>query len=60
MPAQYERIRDSLVARGENYDKAQAIAAATYNKQHPGHPMGKDEHTSSAHKDALLKMLRDR
>ena len=60
MPAEYEKIRDSLVARGENYDKAQAIAAATYNKRHPGHPMSSksEGNRSSAHKDALLKMLK--
>lgn len=39
MPKQYEHIRDSYVAKGMDYDKAQAIAAATYNKQHPGKPL---------------------
>lgn len=39
MPRQYEHIRDSYVARGMDYDKAQSIAAATYNKHHPGHPV---------------------
>lgn len=43
-PAQYERIRDGYVAKGMDYDKAQSIAAATYNKRHPGAPMtGHDE-----------------
>lgn len=39
MPRQYEHIRDSYVARGMDYDKAQSIAAATYNKHHPGNPV---------------------
>jgi len=39
MPKQYTAIRDSLVKRGYTYDEAQAIAAATYNKRHPGAPM---------------------
>jgi hypothetical protein len=32
MPKQYEEIRDSYVRKGVNYDRAQAIAAATYRK----------------------------
>lgn len=39
MPKQYERIRDSLIRRGKGTKEAKRIAAATYNKQHPGHPM---------------------
>jgi hypothetical protein len=39
MPRQYERIRDSLAAKGEDMKTAKRIAAATYNKQHPGAPM---------------------
>ncbi len=39
MPAQYVAIRDSLVKQGKSYDEAQRIAAATYNKNHPGKPM---------------------
>ena len=39
MPREYEHIRDSEVARGVDYDKAQSIAAATYNKRHPSAPM---------------------
>lgn len=39
MPKEYEAIRDSLVARGVNYDKAQSIAAGKYNERHPGHPL---------------------
>lgn len=44
MPKQYTRIRDALVKRGTPYDEAQAIAAATYNKRHPGHPMKPKKH----------------
>jgi hypothetical protein len=39
MPKQYEEIRDSYVRRGKSLKEAKSIAAATYNKQHPGHPM---------------------
>ena len=38
MPAVYEKIRDQYVKKGVPYDKAQSIAAATYNvirKKHP-------------------------
>lgn len=39
MPKIYESIRDQYVKNGVSYDKAQAIAAATYNtirRKHPG------------------------
>lgn len=39
MPKQYERIKESLLKRGYGSKEAKRIAAATYNKQHPGHPM---------------------
>ena len=39
MPKQYERIKASLLKRGTSLKKAKSIAAATYNKQHPGNPM---------------------
>lgn len=39
MPREYEAIRDSLVAEGKDYDEAQGIAAATYNKRRPDKPM---------------------
>jgi hypothetical protein len=39
MPKEYEAIRDNLVKEGKDYDEAQRIAAATYNKRHPDHPM---------------------
>lgn len=58
MPAQYERIRDSYVSRGMDYDKAQAIAAATYNKRHPGHPMSAAHPEGMSRKHALVKKLR--
>jgi hypothetical protein len=41
MPKLYEKIRDDYVKKGVPYDKAQAIAAATYNtirKKHSGMP----------------------
>lgn len=40
MPKQYEAIRDSLISRGMDEKAAKSEAAATYNKQHPGAPMG--------------------
>lgn len=40
MPKMYEAIRDSLIGQGKSKDEAQRIAAATYNKKHPGKPMG--------------------
>lgn len=40
MPEQYEKIRDSLLARGKGEKAAKAEAAATYNKHHPSHPVG--------------------
>lgn len=39
MPKQYEAIRDSLIQEGKSEKEAKRIAAATYNKRHPGHPM---------------------
>ena len=40
MPREYEAIRDALRKHGKPMDTAQRIAAATYNKRHPGNPMG--------------------
>lgn len=59
MPAEYEHIRDSYVAKGKDYDKAQAIAAATYNKRHPGHPMSgaHPEGKRKSHKQAMIEKL---
>ncbi len=42
MPKQYEEIKKSELARGASLKTAKRIAAATYNKQHPGHPMHPD------------------
>jgi len=39
MPKQYEAIRDRLMQDGKSEKEAKRIAAATYNKRHPGHPM---------------------
>jgi hypothetical protein len=39
MPAQYLAIKASLKKSGKSDKEAKRIAAATYNKQHPGHPM---------------------
>lgn len=50
MPKEYEAMRDALVAKGKDYDTAQAIAAATYNKRHPKRPM-------THNKDALLREM---
>jgi hypothetical protein len=58
MPVQYEHIRDSYAAKGMDYDKAQAIAAATYNKQHPGRPMSAAHPEGSPNKDALVRHLK--
>lgn len=38
MPAIYEKIRDQYAKKGVPYDKAQAYAAATYNKIRSTHP----------------------
>lgn len=39
MPKQYEAIRDKFAAKGMDYDKAQAHAAAIYNAKHPKAPV---------------------
>lgn len=38
MPALYEKIKRQYTAKGIDYDKAQSIAAATYNKIKKTHP----------------------
>lgn len=41
MPELYEKIKSEYVKKGVPYDKAQSIAAATYNtikKKHPSMP----------------------
>ena len=52
MPKQYEDIRDSYIKRGTPEKKAKSIAAATYNKNHPGKPMKPDKH---AHTKKMLR-----
>ena len=52
MPKQYEHMRDRYAAKGMDYDKAQSIAAATYNKQHPSRPM------SGKHPEGMKQMKR--
>lgn len=59
MPKQYEDIRDSYVKRGTDYDEAQRIAAATYNKQHPNAPMS-PAHPEGMKRAAMLKHMRVR
>ena len=39
MPKQYEEIKKSEMKRGKSRKVAERIAAATYNKQHPGHSL---------------------
>lgn len=39
MPREYEEMRDSLKKQGKSDAEAKRIAAATYNKRHPGQPM---------------------
>lgn len=39
MPAQYEKIRDSYLARGKSKPEAEKLAAMTYNSHRkPGQP----------------------
>lgn len=59
MPKQYTDIRDSYVKRGMDYDKAQAIAAATYNKRHPGAPMSPAHpEGKSSRRQAILRHMK--
>lgn len=50
MPEQYERIKESELARGAGEKDAKRIAAATYNKHHPDDPVGPhtDNHSSES------------
>lgn len=43
MPKQYEHIRDRLINQGVSAKEAKRIAAATWNKHHPSHPVGRHE-----------------
>lgn len=42
MPKQYEAIRDNYLKKHVPYDKAQELAARTYNKMNPGNPLRPD------------------
>jgi hypothetical protein len=42
MPKEYLAIERSELKRGKSKKVAKRIAAATYNKRHPGHPVTKD------------------
>jgi hypothetical protein len=52
MPAQYEHIRDSYIARGKSPKVAKKLAAMTYNAHRPkgAAPVGphSDEHKAKA------------
>ena len=55
MPASYTKMRDAI-AKGAKvdspaYNRAQSIAAAYYNKHHPGHPI------SNSRNEALKRAL---
>ena len=55
MPKQYEAIRDKLVAKGMNYDKAQGHAAAIYNARHPNAPV---TGSSEPKRDVLSELMK--
>lgn len=57
MPAQYEHIRDSYLAKGESEKEAKKLGAMTYNKLHPGHPMHPD-HKGTVKMNRGGKMVR--
>ena len=59
MPAQYTAIRDAYVKREMDYDKAQSIAAATFNKQHPKAPMsGAHPEGKQGRRQAILRHMK--
>ena len=58
MPAQYEAIRDALIASGKPTKEAKAIAAATWNKRHPSNPNPWTHET--AKREAILHRLTKR
>lgn len=39
MPKEYEHIKTSELKAGKSMKEAKRIAAATYNKHHPGHSL---------------------
>jgi hypothetical protein len=57
MPKQYEDIKNSELKSGKPLKEAERIGAATYNKQHPGNPMGPDrEPTDDSSTEAAPSM----
>jgi hypothetical protein len=48
MPDQYLAIKKSELAAGKPLKEAERIAAATWNKSHPGHPVGRKENFAAA------------
>lgn len=54
-PLQYEHIRDAYIKKGVSEKKAKSIAAATYNKAHPGHPMKPGTHGHMASGGSVKK-----
>lgn len=57
MPAKYEKIRDSYIARGKSVKEAKRLGAMTYNSQRkPGQaPVGPHSDEHKGHKLGLLK-----
>jgi hypothetical protein len=49
MPKQYLAIKRALKKKGKSDKEAKRIAAATYNKNHPGNPM------SPAHPEGIRR-----
>ncbi len=59
MPEQYLKIRDSLLESGKSEEEAKRIAAATYNKHHPGAPMGPHTHDEDEFTDFYADLPTD-
>lgn len=60
MPKVYETIRDEYIKKGYSYDKAQSVAAATYNKMRAKNPSmeplsNKPEEKNKKHKTGMSK-----
>jgi hypothetical protein len=53
MPKEYLEIKKSELNSGKSLKEAERIGAATYNKRHPGHPMG--PHTDYSAESGLSK-----
>lgn len=50
MPAEYEGIRDSLLAKGMSLKNAKKHAAMIYNSKHKDNPVGRYSDTRKANK----------